>query len=68
MGKTRGIYRKYNISKANGKPIDPEAKYFILRIDNDYDALFAAIYWARKKENQELVDDLIELAKELDDE
>ena len=30
-----GLFRKYIIRKANGKPIDPQAMYFVLRIDTD---------------------------------
>ena len=32
---TQGLYGKYNITKADGTPIDTEAQYFILRIDTD---------------------------------
>jgi hypothetical protein len=28
-----GLYRKYNITKANGSPCDSNAKYFVLRLD-----------------------------------
>ena len=30
-----GLYGKFNISKADGSPIDPEADYFVLRLDGD---------------------------------
>ena len=29
-----GLYQKYIISKTNGKPIDKNAEYFILRLDS----------------------------------
>ncbi len=29
----KGLYGKYIIEKANGEPLDPEAKYFVLRYD-----------------------------------
>lgn len=29
------LYGKYHIAKADGSPIDPNAKYFVLRIDTD---------------------------------
>jgi len=32
-----GWKRKYVIAKANGKPLDPKAKYFVLRYDSDGD-------------------------------
>lgn len=28
-----GFHSKYNISKLNGKPLDPRAEFFILRLD-----------------------------------
>jgi hypothetical protein len=31
----KGLYGKYEIKKANGKPLDSEAKYFVLRYDKD---------------------------------
>lgn len=30
-----GLYGKYQISKADGTPTDPDAQYFVLRIDTD---------------------------------
>lgn len=32
--KSKGLLRKYNISKTNGEPIDEGAEYFILRLDD----------------------------------
>lgn len=29
------LYHKYSVQKSNGEPIDPEAQYFVLRIDTD---------------------------------
>lgn len=28
-----GLHRKYNVTKANGEPVDPDAVYFVLRLD-----------------------------------
>ena len=55
---SEGLYKKYNVTKANGTPNDPRAKYFVLRIDNDLDALIAALRWARAKGNDKLFNDL----------
>ena len=33
--KKGGWKPKYNISKTNGKPVDPNADYFVLRLDKD---------------------------------
>jgi len=54
----QGIYEKYVIQKVDGSPPDPKARYFVLRYDNDEDALYAAIMWAVRKDNWELVEDL----------
>ena len=32
--KKMGLFGKYEIRKANGKPIDSRAKYFVMRYDN----------------------------------
>lgn len=32
-----GLYQRYVITKANGEPVDPEAIYFVLRIDSHGD-------------------------------
>jgi len=52
-----GIYPKYVVRKANNEPLDPEARYFVLRYDNDPDALYAATLWAIRKGNWALVED-----------
>lgn len=31
----RGLYRKYHIAKADGSPTDPNADYFVLRLDEE---------------------------------
>ena len=33
MEKTTGVYNKYTIQKTDGSKVDPNAKYFVLRID-----------------------------------
>lgn len=30
---TKGLYKRYYISKVSGEPIDEDAEYFILRLD-----------------------------------
>ncbi len=37
-----GLHQKYEITKANGDPVDPLATYFVLRIDNNGDDPFHA--------------------------
>lgn len=31
----QGLYKKYNVTKADGTPTDPAADYFVLRLDTD---------------------------------
>ena len=42
----RGVYGKYIISKVSGEPVDPEAQYFVLRLDTDDAAVEAARTYA----------------------
>lgn len=66
MSATKGYQRgglrlKYQIIKTSGKPIDPEAKYFVLRYDEDPHAVRAIIRYVAsiKEENPELAWDLL---------
>lgn len=54
----QGLQNKYIVQKTSGRPIEPEARYFVLRYDNDKDALAAAMLWASLKGNWALFDDL----------
>lgn len=36
-----GLYNKYAVTHADGSPTDPNAQYFVLRIDTDYAARWA---------------------------
>lgn len=33
--KSKGLYNRYIVSKTNGDPIDPNAEYFVLRVDKN---------------------------------
>ena len=59
--KERGLYQKYTITKTDGTPIAPHAKYFVLRYDGyrleERDVLFE---YAEEMNNQELLRDLEE--------
>jgi hypothetical protein len=44
--KTRGLYGKYIVSKADGSPVAPKAYYLVLRLDADEDARAAALMYA----------------------
>lgn len=55
----RGWYEKYIITKANGNPVDPDAVYFVLRIDKDPAARAALRKYAEKTANEALAKDCI---------
>lgn len=42
----RKLYRKFEIAKTNGNPVDPLAQYFVLRIDTDHAARVALLAYA----------------------
>lgn len=56
----RGLYGKYTIGKVDGSPVDPQADYFVLRLDTDTNARVAALTYADacEEENPELAVDL----------
>ena len=47
-----GLHQKYIVSHANGKPVDPEAVYFVLRLDGNHlhniACRSAALEWCRE--------------------
>ena len=63
----KGLIKKYIISKADGTPVDPKAKYFVLRYDRHMqDRVFLrASRKALSKFISEIVFLLPELSKEL---
>lgn len=42
----KGLYQKYNITKIDGSPINPNAQYFVLRLDTDRAARIATLAYA----------------------
>ena len=55
-----GLYGKYRISKADGSPVDPEADYFVLRLDTDPVARRAAREYSYMTVDRKLALDLQE--------
>lgn len=55
-----GIYGKYIVSKADATPVDPDAFYFVLRLDTDAAARNAIVHYA-----DEIMESNPALAKEL---
>jgi hypothetical protein len=58
--KNGGLDNKYIITKKNGNPVDPNAVYFVLRLDKDPHALNAIETYMKSvsKDNKELAEDL----------
>lgn len=57
-----GYEKKFIITKTSGKPVDPKADYFVLRLDKDPHALKALSTYANS-----VATDNLELAKDLND-
>ena len=57
----KGLYKKYIIQKSDGSKIDPDAKYFVLRVDTDKHAKKALLAYVNsvKEENPKLARDMI---------
>jgi hypothetical protein len=56
----QGLDSKYIIAKTDGSPVDPGADYYLLRLDSDPAARWAAIHYADliQEENQLLAEEL----------
>jgi hypothetical protein len=65
--KNGGLDIKYNITKKDGRPVDPNAKYFVLRLDKDPHALEAIHAYINSvmSDNAELATDLLELVEDI---
>ena len=59
------IYDKYRITKQDGTPTDPNAVYFVLRLDSDYHARVALLAYARsiRAEDPDFATDLDRLVE-----
>ena len=57
--KRKGLFGKFNITKASGGPCDPEAYYFVLRLDDDPAARRAARTYAEYTCDEVLAKDLL---------
>lgn len=57
------IYSKYTITKVDGSETNPNAEYFVLRLDTDRHAQAAVLEYARSvaSENPELAEDIRQL-------
>ena len=63
----KGLYKKYNISKMDGSPVDPKAEYFLLRLDchSNNPVFVAACRKAVLLLADEIADFMPELSKDL---
>jgi hypothetical protein len=55
-----GVYGKYLVSKADGSPVDPQACYFVLRLDTDKAARCAMQLYADMCGDPQLKSDIVE--------
>jgi len=64
----KGLYKKYNITKTDGMPVDQEAEYFVLRLDTDRYARTAAKSYARacRFEDRQLALDLLAIIRRIE--
>lgn len=62
-----GLYKKYEVVKV-GEETDPDARYFVLRLDSDGAARKAAMFYAFLVEDYapELAEDLKKLVRKID--
>lgn len=61
----QGLFGKYVIAKADGTPVDPKARYFIMRFDlnsGDPYAFPALMCYANLSRNRQLQRDLLAVA------
>ena len=65
--KRRGVYGKYVLGKADGSEVDPEATYFVLRLDTDKAARAAARTYAEQCGNEQLANGLLRCVDWLDE-
>jgi hypothetical protein len=49
----KGLHGKYRIEKTDGTPVDPEAMYFVLRLDTDAAARSAAWTYVERIEKSD---------------
>lgn len=61
-----GIYGKYILSKADGSDVDPEACYFVLRLDTDDAAIEAMRTYAKHCDNVTLAEEILECIVEIE--
>jgi len=65
--KSIGLYDKYIVTKTDGSKVDPNAVYFVLRLDSDPQARLAARTYAHAiwPFNHTLSDDILALIERL---
>lgn len=64
---SKGLHDKYIATKTDGLPVDPDARYFVLRIDTDLCAWLALNTYAKavEQENKELANDLFRMLRDV---
>jgi hypothetical protein len=61
----QGLYQKYNVTKTDGSPVDPNARYFVLRLDTDAAARQAVLMYIETMIENGLDDGLLSLCSAL---
>ncbi len=61
----QGLYNKYTVTKTNGEPVDPNAHYFVLRVDKAPHAREAMMAYAEsvREENPQLAADISRMVR-----
>ena len=64
----KGLYNKYTITKTDGTPVDPNADYFVLRLDTDKFARSAMRFYAMaiQQDNPTLSKEILEKCNQYD--
>ena len=62
----KGLYNKYKIEKTDGTPVDPDAKYMVLRYDKPDNIYHAAVRKALQTFAKEIKQTNLNFSEELD--
>lgn len=70
MNKNAGLFQKYTVTKTDGTPVDPQAVYFVLRLDTDSSARTVTMIYSGliRRENPKLSKDIRELLEQIEKE
>ena len=55
----KGLFKKFRVQKVD-EPMDEDAEYFVLRLDNDDEAVQAVLWWALRTGKSKLFEDIMD--------